>query len=194
MKTLKTLTPFIKYLEKTKPEDWAVDVVRTKDGRNCMFGHLVDWYYGKNYRDNVMDAWDLFEELWATTYMIYPVNDGNTPKWMNFKYEQPTAKERVIAYLKNLNQGLEKTTYQLMKEHEEKFVKVDKNMFKDMTFDVNVQASGIPKFCCEICGQRLYNPIETSVGTFCSEECRSEVVGNVFALSMGRIRTPWWED
>lgn len=112
-KGLKTLDSFILYLEMTKPEEWAVDVVRTKDGKNCMFGHLVDWYYGKEYDGNIMPIWDIFEEMWATSYMIYPVNDGNSPKWMNFEYNQNTPRDRVVAYLKNLNQGKEKTTNQL---------------------------------------------------------------------------------
>ncbi len=51
--------------------------------------------------------------------MIYPINDGDSPSWMNFQYNQPTAKARVIAYLKNLLAGREKTTWQLMSEEGE---------------------------------------------------------------------------
>ena len=36
--------------------------------------------------------WDWFEANIATTYMIYPVNDGTAPR-----YQQKTAKERCIA-------------------------------------------------------------------------------------------------
>jgi hypothetical protein len=74
-------------------------------------GHLVNWYYGPGYQGAVSEIWDNFEEIWATTYMIYPVNDGK-----NSKYQQKTAKDRVIAYLEDLNSGKEKTTYQLMNE------------------------------------------------------------------------------
>lgn len=116
IEALKNLDSFIAYLEQTKPDEWVTDIVRSKDGKNCMFGHLVNWYYGKEHKGNVMPIWDIFEEMWATTYMIYPVNDGESPKWMNYKYDQKTAKERVIAYLKNLNEDKEKNTSQLMKE------------------------------------------------------------------------------
>lgn len=79
-------------------------------------GHLINWFYGKNYDGNIAPAWDWFEEIWATTYMIYPVNDGESPSWMNFKYDQPTAKERVVAYLKNLRDEKEQTTQQLCQQ------------------------------------------------------------------------------
>ena len=62
----------------------------------------------------VMGAWDLFEARWATTFMIYPVNDGIPLKWMNFKYDQATPRERIIAYLENLRDGKEKSTQDLM--------------------------------------------------------------------------------
>lgn len=108
---LSNIDPFIQYLEKTDPNDWTMDVVRTKDGKNCLLGHLVNWFYGKDYEGNIMDAWDWFNEIWATEYMFYPVNDGENPK-----YQQPTSKERCIAYLKDLRDGKEKTTPQLLKE------------------------------------------------------------------------------
>ena len=116
--SLANLNPFIKYLEDTKEEEWAVDVVRTKNGANCMFGHLVNWFYGKDYKDNIMPIWDAFESMWATSYMVYPVNDGQAPKWMNEKYEQKTPKGRVVAYLKNLRDKKEKNTDDLWKESE----------------------------------------------------------------------------
>lgn len=105
------LQAFIAYCEATKPEDWALDVVRTKDGKNCLLGHLVDYVYGKGYEGNIMPAWDTFEEMWATQFMFYPVNDGQS-----VKYQQPTAKARVIAYLKDLWLGLETPTWKLMEE------------------------------------------------------------------------------
>lgn len=116
IEALKNLDSFIAYLEATKPEDWATDVVRTRDGKNCVMGHLVRWFHGDNNEGSISPIWDLFEEMWATTYMIYPVNDGDSPPWMNYKYDQSTAKERVVAYLKNLNSGREKTTGQLWDE------------------------------------------------------------------------------
>lgn len=120
IKRLNDLPSFIKYLRGTNDSEWQVDTVRSKnDKKNCVMGHLVNWFYGKDYEGNITEAWDLFEEMWATTYMIYPVNDGNTPEWMNRKYNQSTPKERVIAYLKNLSEGKEKTTQVLMKESEE---------------------------------------------------------------------------
>lgn len=93
----------IAYMEHTDAAKWATDVVRTKDGDNCFFGHLFNFAGGT--------LWNLFEEMYATEYMIYPVNDGE-----NATYPQATAKERVIAYLKDLRDGKAKTTHQLMEE------------------------------------------------------------------------------
>ncbi|MFI2837586.1 hypothetical protein [Mycolicibacterium sp. PDY-3] len=102
---LSDLQPFIQYLIDTADDEWAVDVVRTEDGRNCMFGHLVDWCYGKGYTGNVNTAWDYFEARWMTTYVIYDVNDGKHPD-----YQQPSPKRRVVAYLTNLWLGQEVDT------------------------------------------------------------------------------------
>ena len=99
---LSDLQPFIEYLVQTDESEWAVDVVRTKDGKNCLFGHLVDWYYGKGYEGSISTAWDAFEAMWMNTYVIYPINDGQNPR-----YQQPTPKQRVVAYMKNLWLGLE---------------------------------------------------------------------------------------
>lgn len=104
-KKLANLQPFIQYLQDTEESEWAVDVVRTKDGKNCLFGHLVDWFYGKGYEGSINAAWDMFEAMWMTTYVIYDVNDGKNPK-----YQQPTPKQRVLAYMKNLWLGLEEDT------------------------------------------------------------------------------------
>jgi hypothetical protein len=109
-KTLKNLTQFISYLQNTTDEEWRVGTVRDSENKtNCCFGHLVNWYYGKEYTGQISEIWDLFEELWATTYMIYPVNDGE-----NTKYQQATPKARIIAYLINLNTGKAMTTRQYM--------------------------------------------------------------------------------
>lgn len=117
IKKLSDLKPFVAYLEQTKPSEWQVDTVRNSNNtKNCVMGHLVNWAYGKDYKDNLSPIWDWFEEMWATTYMIYPVNDGNAPAWMNHRYNQKTPKARVIAYLKNLIDGKEKTTQDLWQE------------------------------------------------------------------------------
>jgi hypothetical protein len=106
------LDKFIAYCENTSPDDWATDVVRTVDGRNCLLGHFINYIYGEDYEGNIMPAWDIFEEMWATQFMFYPVNDGQSNK-----YQQPTAKERVIAYLKDLWLAIEKPTWALMDEY-----------------------------------------------------------------------------
>lgn len=111
---LSNLKSFIAYLELTKDSEWQTDTVRNKGNtKNCIMGYLVNWYYGKDYEGNIAELWDMFEEMWATTYMIYPVNDGDSPPWMNYRYDQPTPRERVIAYLKNLSSGKEKSTNEL---------------------------------------------------------------------------------
>lgn len=109
---LRDLTPFIEYLENTTDDEWLLDTVRNKGNtQNCMMGHLVNWFYGKDHTGSISMAWDWFEEMWATTYMIYPVNDGTDPR-----YQQSTAKERIIAYLRDLMNGKEKTSAQLWEE------------------------------------------------------------------------------
>lgn len=115
MEKLKTLDSFIEYLRHTDESEWRIGTVRNKENtQNCCFGHLVNWFYGKDYEGTISDVWDFFEEVWATTYMIYPVNDGENPK-----YQQPTPKTRIIAYLEDLNSGKEKTTTQLWDEASE---------------------------------------------------------------------------
>ncbi len=117
---LNDLTEFIDYLQATTDDEWRVDTVRdAANTQNCVMGHLVNWAYGKDFEGNISPVWDAFEERWATTYMIYPVNDGKSPSWMNHTYDQETTKDRVIAYLRNLQDGKEKTTEQLMEEMEE---------------------------------------------------------------------------
>lgn len=102
---LMDLGPFIQYLTDTSEDEWAVGVVRTKDGKNCSFGHLVNWYYGPGYEGTISGVWDIFEEMWMTTYVIYPINDGQNPE-----YRQATPKQRVLAYMKNLWLGQEVDT------------------------------------------------------------------------------------
>jgi hypothetical protein len=95
-KRLRNLEPFIAYLEHTNDDEWLVDIVRSQGNvQNCVMGHLVNWFYGKDYVGSISIAWDTFEEMWATTYMIYPVNDGKSPGWMNFAYDYPTPKQEL---------------------------------------------------------------------------------------------------
>lgn len=100
------LNEFILYLEKTDPSSWCTDVVKTEDGKNCLFGHLVD-YFECEPDDRVSNIIDIFENLYASTYMIYPVNDGK-----NLNYKQDNPKDRCIAYLKNIMCGKEENTMQ----------------------------------------------------------------------------------
>lgn len=108
------LQDLINYLENTKVENWIKDKVRDKDGKGCVMSHIFDFGGGDNGGSR---AWDYFEEVWATTYMVYSVNDGENPK-----YQQPTAKERCIAYLKDLRDGKEKTTQDYYKEMEKEHI------------------------------------------------------------------------
>jgi len=112
--TYDTFSPegLLRYLEATTEESWCTDVVKDKGGRSCFFGHVFDWGGGDENR-NGSRAMDIFEACFATTYMIYPVNDGQHPK-----YQQKTPKQRCLAYFKDLLSGEEKTTYQLMQEYE----------------------------------------------------------------------------
>lgn len=102
----------IEYLEKTNSNDWIVDKVRTENGKGCLMSHIFDWGGGDN---GGSEAWDWFEECWATTYMVYPVNDKQHPK-----YQQSDPKERCIAYLKDLQNGSEKTTQDYFNEYQVK--------------------------------------------------------------------------
>lgn len=107
--SLMDLNKIIDYLQSTSEDSWCCDVVKTKDGKNCLFGHLFDYGGGDN--GNGSYVFEMFEELYATTYMVYPVNDG-----ANKNYQQPTPKQRCIAYLENIRDGKEKTSCQLWDE------------------------------------------------------------------------------
>lgn len=100
------LDKLIEYLDTTTPESWCLDVCGTEDHQFCLLGHVL--IFGGN------RFVDWFENRVATTFMFYPINDGT-----NKKYQQPTAKERCIAYIKDLRDGKEKTT----KDHEEDYDK-----------------------------------------------------------------------
>jgi hypothetical protein len=101
----KFIKDIIEYLEKTDDSTWCVDVVKTKNGKNCLFGHIFDLGGSK--------MMDMFEEIVATTYMVYPVNDGENPK-----YQQETPKLRCIAYLQDILDGKARSTLQLLEDEE----------------------------------------------------------------------------
>ena len=103
-----SIETIIDYMENTSEESWCEKVVRTTEGGNCFFGHLFSM--GKDEAES-NHLWDWFEDAYSTTYMIYPINDGT-----NSNYQQSTAKHRVLVYLRNLRDGIEKTTYQSMEE------------------------------------------------------------------------------
>lgn len=107
---LARLDEVIAHMEGTAEEAWGVGVVRTMnvDGTqlDCFFGHLFSMApddRGGN------EMWEWFEGTWSSTYGIYPVNDGKNPA-----YQQPTPKQRVIAFLRELRSGEEPTTSQWM--------------------------------------------------------------------------------
>ena len=107
----KFLKEFINYLKRTNDSSWCLDVVKAKD-RNCLMGHLNDYVLNK--------FWDWFEERVSSTYVIYPINDGESDK-----YKQSTPKERCIAYLENILTGDEDCTYEGMRKEYEMSVKAE---------------------------------------------------------------------
>jgi len=116
------LSGFIKYCEKTGKDEWCVDVVSTKDENkscptysHCLFGHLCD-YAGDDLKLREI-YWDHFENYYATTYMVYPVNDGEHPN-----YQQSTPKQRCLAYLKDHLAGKAKTTHDVMREDAQRMI------------------------------------------------------------------------
>jgi len=126
-----TLDDIIGMVEATAEDAWQVDVVRSEDGsRNCFFGHLHAYASQRAahlaadsippfFRERRPDltaqdvfasaVWDWFESAYATTYAIYPVNDGQNPS-----YPQSTPRQRVLAYLRALASGDELTTMEAM--------------------------------------------------------------------------------
>lgn len=99
------LRDFIPYLEQTAEDNWCVDFVRMKDNEaNCLFGHLSD-FCGHGDYDDVMPDFDWFESVVSTTFAVYAVNDGR-----NTRYQQPTPKQRCIAYMRDLLSGDALTT------------------------------------------------------------------------------------
>lgn len=113
------LRDFIPYLEKTAEEDWCTDIVRSKDGKNCLFGHLSN-FCGHTNDQPVSPDFDWFEAHISTDYAVYAINDATGQGWTR-KYHQPTPKQRCIAYMQDLLSGEELTTMpameKAMKEH-----------------------------------------------------------------------------
>lgn len=103
------LKDFIEYLKSTEESSWCMDVVRSKDGEsNCLFGHLSN-FCGHAGEDNVDPDFDWFENHVTTTYVVYPVNDGQ-----DRKYPQETPKDRCIALMQAILDGEEPTTWEGM--------------------------------------------------------------------------------
>jgi len=83
----------IAYLETTPDSTWCVGLCRTGDRvQHCVLSHVLN-FAG-------VEGLDFFEERWATTSMIFPVNDGE-----HETYQQATPKARCLAYLADLRDG-----------------------------------------------------------------------------------------
>lgn len=106
---LASLDEFIAWCTATSEKQWTCDVVRSADGTsNCLFGHLFDWAEAIGQHKHGMDAertqtlanhiWERFEAQYASTYKVYPVNDGQNPD-----YPQDTPRQRCIALLEDMN-------------------------------------------------------------------------------------------
>ena len=110
---------YIITLKNTKDTDWCIDVVRNKEGQNCLFGHIHKMGSKGVYIDGKFLSgdsgggrlWDWFECAISSTYQIYLINDGKNPK-----YQQKTAKERCIAFIENVYSGKEQNTMESMEE------------------------------------------------------------------------------
>jgi hypothetical protein len=106
---LENLDAIIAHMEATTEDSWQVDTVRSKDGStNCFFGHLFAMAPDDEHGS---ELWHGFENLWGSTYVVYPINDGTNPR-----YPQTTPKQRILAYLRDLRDGKAKTVPQMMEE------------------------------------------------------------------------------
>lgn len=123
-KLLSDLGSLRAHLAATGAEDWQTQVCRSADGsRNCLLGHVFEWgiaqrealgALGARTRDLSDDqlgsaAVQAFEELWATSYVYFGVNDGH-----HSRYQQATARERVLAFVDDLAAGRMLTTLESM--------------------------------------------------------------------------------
>ena len=119
------IQPIIDHVADTEIDAWQCDVVRSADGtRNCFFGHLFQWAEdtairfapGVDPETWANRVWEAFEERWVTTYVIYPVNDGTNPC-----YVQDTARDRIVAFLGALRDGRKMTTIESMDAEYERY-------------------------------------------------------------------------
>jgi hypothetical protein len=101
----KFLREMIDYLSAIPEDKWLVDRVAEND-RFCVMGHIFN--RGKDDAEGNY-YWNAFENIVATTFMIYPVNDGR-----HKDYQQPTAKQRNLAYLNDVLNGEKETTHECM--------------------------------------------------------------------------------
>ena len=106
------LEDFIPYLEKTPEDSWCIDVVRNEKG-NCLFGHLSN-FCGHKDNDRVDLDFEWFEYFIASTYMVYPVNDGKDER-----YAQSSIKERCVSYMEDILSGRELSSLAWLKIDEE---------------------------------------------------------------------------
>ena len=118
MDDVKRLQWLIDQLIVIEPARWQTDTVRGRDATgqetNCFFGHVFNLGGGDTPaptgRGNTgSQLWDWFDERWATTYMIFPVNDGTNPA-----YPQATPSARILVYLADLRDGRQFSTDELM--------------------------------------------------------------------------------
>lgn len=88
------LSEVIDHLQDTDENSWwAGPTYRSPCGdRHCALSH-IEARWG-------VEAMELFECVWSTSYVIGSVNDGGNPD-----YPQPTAKARSLAYLDALRRG-----------------------------------------------------------------------------------------
>ena len=105
------LADFIPYLEATSESSWIDIVFANKDtSKRCVIYHFLG-FVGQDCPD-VNNSRNLD---WYESHVCFiqragcEVNDGNHPD-----YKQPTPKQRSIAYLKNLLDGLELTPVELL--------------------------------------------------------------------------------
>lgn len=96
------LNKIVKYLESTSEDSWCVDVYRSSDGlRNCVLGHIQSMVVDDGEGMLLMER---FESVWGNSYTIgMRANDGED----SVNYPQLTAKERSIAFIVNLLNGVE---------------------------------------------------------------------------------------
>ena len=108
MRNRELLLQIITRLEATSEDEWCTAIVSNGDTRCCL-GHVFDM--GATVQE-ANQWWNWFEDFVATTYMIYPVNDGEHPG-----YQQATPKARVLAYLHGILDGREKTSWEAMEDN-----------------------------------------------------------------------------